>query len=201
MTDEKLLDYSREHLYYELWMLYETGSLLVKGGFQAGDWVLKNALLESFVIHARVITAFLYPEKAMKKNDDVTSYDFVGNVEAWTSDRGERPAELETLIERANKEVAHLTEKRYASGAPEKLWIPEEIVRMLCGPLHSFVHHAVAKRLDISVKAFIAELAKSPADATAVTSTSSLNVISAEALPAKLFVTDVATHVPRKRTV
>lgn len=58
MNDDELLDYSREHISYELLMLYATAARLVNDPKVHDDWVVKNALLEAFTIHARVIAAF-----------------------------------------------------------------------------------------------------------------------------------------------
>jgi len=51
MNDDELLDYSREHVCYELLMLYETAARLVNDPKVNDDWVVKNALLEAFTIH------------------------------------------------------------------------------------------------------------------------------------------------------
>jgi hypothetical protein len=61
MTDAELLTYSCEHLHYECWMLEETASRLLHAPLHL-DRVTKNMAVESFTMHARVRTTFLYPE-------------------------------------------------------------------------------------------------------------------------------------------
>jgi hypothetical protein len=163
MNDDELLNYSREHVSYELLMLYETAARLVNDPKVLDDWVVKNALLEAFTIHARVVAAFLFPDVIQPRADDVTALHYVREPSAWAAARGALPAELKTVIARTGKEIAHLTRLRYPPGAPEKGWTLASIVRAFFPPLRRFLEHAVPGRLDISVTAFIAELSDDPA--------------------------------------
>lgn len=158
MTDQELHDYSADHLYYEMWMLYETAARLVHDSAVDGDWVVKNALIESLTIHARSLAIFLYPEEGSKRPDDVTSDEYVGDIQQWRQARGTIPPELKTVIQRTGKEIAHLTTKRHPPGAPQKLWSPEPIVLAFFDPLRLFAAHVARGRLDVSVSAFIANL-------------------------------------------
>jgi len=163
MTDQELHDYSADHLYYELWMLYETAARLVNDPAVRTDWVLKNALIESFTIHARSLSIFLYPEQAAKHQDDVTSDEYVAEVHKWRAARSPMPPELRTTVHRTGKEIAHLTTQRHPPGAPQKVWSPEPIFRVFFEPLRQFAAHVPAGRLDGSVSAFIASLPASSA--------------------------------------
>lgn len=158
MTDQELHDYSAGHLYYEMWMLYETAARLVHDPAVHSEWVLKNALIESFTVHARSLAIFLYPEEAKKYPDDVTSDEYVKDVRQWGQARGTISPELKTVIQRTGKEIAHLTTKRHPPGAPEKVWSPEPIVRAFFEPLRLFAAHVPSGRLDVSVSAFISNL-------------------------------------------
>ncbi len=164
MTDQELQDYSADHLYYEIWMLYETGARLVQDPAVHSDWVLKNALIESFTVHARSLAIFLYPEEAKKLPDDVTSDEYVKDARQWRQARRTIPPVLRTVIQRTGKEIAHLTTMRHPAGAPQKVWRPEPIVQAFFEPLQQFAAHVPAPRLDVSVRAFIANL---PASGTA----------------------------------
>jgi hypothetical protein len=71
-----LHDYSAEHLYYELTMLYATVEQLKgnshpsRDGAVTGDpvnIVVTNALIESFATHARAVALFLYPEATSRR--------------------------------------------------------------------------------------------------------------------------------------
>ena len=157
ITDQELKDYSADHLYYELWMLYETATLLVHslGGAEV-NFVIRNAVLESFAVHARSLAGFLYHES--KRDDDVTAEDYVENLEAWRVARGQMPNELDVTVFRTGKEVAHLTTKRYPPGSSQKVWSLKDIFRAFIQPLKLFVTHALPGRLDVSVIAFIGSL-------------------------------------------
>lgn len=158
MTDQELHDYAADQLYYELWMLYEAAARLVQSHAVHSDWVVKNALIESFAVHARSLATFLYPEEARKLPDDVTSDEYVKDIQQWREARGTIPPALKATRERTGKEIAHLTTKRHPPGAPEKAWSPEPIVRAFFAPLKLFATHASAGRLDVSVRQFIASL-------------------------------------------
>jgi hypothetical protein len=161
MTDQELRDYSEDHLYYELWMWYETGSRLVHqiAKDTDGDFVLKNAFVESFAIHSRSLAAFLY-DKGRK--DDVTADNYVQDVDEWWKARGPKPQAMEVAATRASKEIVHLTTKRLPPGAPDKVWDPEEIVRAFCVPLKRFAENVPDGRLSVSVTAFIRDLPSPP---------------------------------------
>ena len=140
-------------------MLYETAARLVNNHAVHSDWVVKNALIESFTVHARSLAIFLYPpEHARKRPDDVTSDDYVGDIQQWREARGAIPPELRTTIQRTGKEIAHLTTQRHPPGSPRKAWGPEPIVRAFFAPLKLFAAHVSAGRLDVSVSQFIAFL-------------------------------------------
>lgn len=158
MTDQELHDYAADQLYYELWMLYEAAARLVHDHAVHGDWVVKNALIESFTVHARSLAIFLYPEEARKRPDDITSYEYVNDIQQWKKARGAIPPELRTTIQRTGKEIAHLTTQRHPPGSPQKAWNPEPIVRAFFTPLKLFAAHVSAGRLDVSVSHFIASL-------------------------------------------
>ncbi len=156
MTDQELHDYAVDHLYYELWMLYETASRLVHDQEIHGDWVVKNSLIESFTVHARSLAIFLYPEEARKHPDDVTLDEYVRNVQEWKEARGSIPPELKTTIQRTGKEIAHLTTQRHPPGSPQKVWSPEPIVRAFFQPLKAFAAYSLSGRLDSTLSCFIA---------------------------------------------
>ena len=85
MTDDELFDYSYEHLSYELSMLYKSATRLVKDPNVRDDWVVKNALLEAFTIHARAMAAFLFPDVIRLRKDDVAGSARPGAAHALVS--------------------------------------------------------------------------------------------------------------------
>jgi hypothetical protein len=158
MTDDELLEYSHEHVSYELSMFYETAARLERDPKVHDDWLVRNALLESFTIHARAMAGFLFPDVIKPRPDDVTALHYVRDPAAWPTARGPAPDEVTALIARTGKEIAHLTRMRHPSGAPEKAWTPALVVRAFFSPLRRFLDHAAPERLDIRVTEFIAAL-------------------------------------------
>jgi len=156
MTDQELRDFAADHIYYELLMLHETAMGLKWRKDLDSDFALKNAFIESFTIHARVLALFLY--KGPKWDDDVTAEQYVRDVQKWKAERGDIPAELQEVIDRTGKEIAHLTKGRRPPGDPKKGWTIEHVYVLLCKPLHLFLRHADPARLDVRVPAFIQEL-------------------------------------------
>lgn len=101
MDEDDLQLFAREHLSYEVWMLDETAALLINMPAEA-SLVARNALLESFGIHARALGAFL-ANKGRRK-DDVLAKDY---SPGWVGD-DPNPGLTETV----NKQVALLTKVR-----------------------------------------------------------------------------------------
>ena len=101
MTDQDLWDFAADHIYYELLMLHETAMGLKWRKDLDSDFALKNAFIESFTIHARVLALFLY--KGPKWDDDVTAEQYVRDVQKWKAARGDIPAELQEVIDRTGK--------------------------------------------------------------------------------------------------
>lgn len=164
MTDQELHDYAADHVSYELTMLYETAMRLKHDKNIDTDLILKNAFIESFTIHARALALFLY--KGPKLPGDVTAEQYVMDIGAWNAVRGTIPAELQEVIDRTGKEIAHLTTGRLPAGDPKEGWSFERVYRMFFGPLHLFRKHAEPARLDTSVVAFISALPTPPGAAT-----------------------------------
>ncbi len=156
MTDAELRSYSQDHLYYELWMLFETASRVLNDRALHDDRLLKNAVIESFTVHARALTVFLWPD--VVRSDDITSDHYVIDPAAWASARGPIPGVLKTVIRRTAKEIAHLTSARHRFYAPEKMWDAEPILAAFREPFRVFAAHATPGRLDASVSMFIATL-------------------------------------------
>ena len=166
MTDQELRDYAADHISYELTMLYETAMYLKHGKTIDTDLILKNALIESFTIHARALAFFLY--KGPKLRGDVTAEQYVKDVEAWRAARGTIPPELQEVVDRTGKEIAHLTTGRRPAGDPRKGWTFEHVYRLFFGPLDLFLTHVEPTRLDISVTAFISALPTPPASTAGI---------------------------------
>lgn len=93
---------------YEVWMMRETADRLARG---ESDTVTRNALLESFLIHARALVGFFGDKH---KPDDIVARDYVAT---WAE---EVPPSLRDECNRINKQVAHLTTARHTAAVPQK---------------------------------------------------------------------------------
>ncbi len=132
LSNKELLDYSGEHLLYELqifrWLVENIPGK--EKGFEL------SALLESFVVHLRNLIDFFYGKR--EHPDDVIATDFFDSPGAWIP--GAKPSSLETAGERANKEVNHITSKRKAGMDPDKPWKLNE----LFGAIHNVAERFAA---------------------------------------------------------
>jgi len=113
---EYTLKKSSEHIYYEAWMLFEVMRLLLT----SKDQLFVNILLESFSIHSRNLFDFLYP-KSKSKNDDILVYDYIQFKKLYNINKTKKK-ELNFIIRKANKQVAHLTYSRNKFGTKNKPW-------------------------------------------------------------------------------
>ena len=116
-----------EHVAYEVDMLHGTRQRLRHG---VGDTVVRNAVVESFLVHARSLNAFLAPRPANARADDVFAEDFVAG---W---RRTGNGLAKTDHDRIGKEIAHLTSVRV--GVVSKYWPIDLTADDLLGDLADF---------------------------------------------------------------
>jgi hypothetical protein len=124
-SSKHLLDYSGEHIKYEVDMLVSCWKLAFQqqpANETMPGWALRMAKLETTVFHARVLINFLYPApKDIKAKSDVTANAYFTSPEAWDQFRAEPlPATLQKIRRKASKEVAHLTTDRIAGNERAK---------------------------------------------------------------------------------
>jgi len=112
-----------DHLHYEVWML-KCMAIGINSGL-AGNSVINNAFIESFVIHARVLLDFFYPFK--HRQDDVIAIDFFDRPKTWEEARPEKTDILKKIHKRVGKEAAHLTYSRLKVSDEQKNWDHENI--------------------------------------------------------------------------
>ena len=122
-----------EHLYYEIAMFIVTGGLLAKKSVP--ETSLVNAILESFVIHFRVLCDFFYPEGPTE--GDVLADHFFDSPSDWK--RPKITTFLRDSRKRADKEVAHLTYDRQDVRPEEKYWKSPEIGKQIISVIKAFL--------------------------------------------------------------
>src|ERR1017187_4421241 len=97
MTDQQLIDFSREHLLHELTMFWELAEILPVREASTET----SAFVESYCVHLRSLIDFFYREGI---KDDLPAKFFPATPPPWNP---AEPAILTTAHERANKELSH----------------------------------------------------------------------------------------------
>lgn len=115
-----------EHLYYEIWMLFEVTALLEK---MIPITSLQNALLESFGIHAAILVEFFYDKGSHP--DTARASDFFENTSDWQKLIPSYQPYFDPIRGRRNKELAHLSYDRLKVSLGDKPWNFGEISRQL----------------------------------------------------------------------
>lgn len=135
LTNEELLAYSREHLFYEVEMLLNVSRL----NLENLPRVFRNMQIESFAIHLRNLIIFFYPTPTLFTTD-VYAKHFFSDATKW--EQICPPASISpisrTAKKRADKEVAHLTTERLAGNNPKKEWDILGLVNEITPIIRSF---------------------------------------------------------------
>ncbi len=167
-TDQQLLDYSEEHLLYELHIFrWVAENLPSEKGF------LLSALLESFAIHLRNLIDFFYTRPEDARNDDLIAADFFDSPSSWNP--GAIPKSLNDARERANKEVSHITYKRKGATDPTKPWPVADLFNEVHAVAEKFAAGASSKKLHPIVKTWLRSDAKAAAVLLTSASTTTSN--------------------------
>jgi hypothetical protein len=109
-------------LYYEISMLKYSARGLASD--ITGESTIHNSLVESFLIHARLLIEFLYKDKRYK--DNVMAADFFSTPEKWRKIRPEKSKLLNETFEGSHKLLAHLS---YTRLQVKKTWPYLEIAK------------------------------------------------------------------------
>lgn len=144
-SPEYLRDYSNEHLWYEIWMFFQTGVVLPVGVDSPEVGFISNAILESFAIHLRNLLDFFYPNGRPKPDDIVAAYYYHdGELPPTFPPKSEL---LNNSEVRAHKQVSHLTTKRFTGHHPEKRWHTATLMGEMAELVMAFVETASHDRL------------------------------------------------------
>ena len=141
-TTEKLREIS-DHLHYEVWMLVSLAKGMASGILGQGP--IANAVLESFIIHIRAVTNFLYAKEPQV--DDAIAEDFFDTPEEWTKIRPALSKLLSQAKRRAGKEVAHLTYARLDVIPERKPWPFVQISDEISLVIKAFLENVPKNRL------------------------------------------------------
>jgi hypothetical protein len=142
LSDKQLLEYSGEHLLYELQMLsYATAELatISEPGLRT------SSLIETFGIHLRNLIDFFFASPGGEKPDDVIAPDFDSN---WKENLSQT---LKDAKERANKELSHLTLLRKNANDPSKPWNVNALFQEIANLVKKFAGQAPSSKLNPDV--------------------------------------------------
>ena len=139
---QRLIDFSGEHLYYEVKMLYGVVEILLDG---VEDLYVYNALLESFVLHTSVMLDFFY--RPAKEFDDARALHYVRDVKAWKEFLPVFNTKFGDFTRKRNKEVMHLTFKRLKVEPQEKQWGVRKLTKEIKKLMDAFLEQADPERL------------------------------------------------------
>jgi hypothetical protein len=167
ITAEKLRK-NREHLKYEIDMLCatlfyhlshtedifattESAAKLIYSPLDSEntEWLIKNAVFESFGIHLRSLHHFIYNIRI--KDEDIVAGDYFDDPSRWEKNLPEK-SNFTDDIEKVNKEIAHLTEHRLDKTPESKKWLILPIAKKIAEPLLKFIELAPSEFVDPSLK-------------------------------------------------
>lgn len=122
-----------KHLQYEFNMLILLSRILA---FDSnGTGVIRNALVESFLVHARLLIGFFYGETPF--SDDIIPKHFLTGKK-WEDIRPHKSKMLDKVERNAHKHLAHLS---YARIERKVQWPYMEIAKEIEGLLNIFLEN------------------------------------------------------------
>ncbi len=139
------------HVWYEYSMMNEVADSLTSG---TGDDVVRNALLESFLIHARSVADFLWGTTA-DKPDDIRARHYLVHSTSASSPLSPPSVPVDWRT-RVNKEIAHLTDGRLAVTPETKGWRFNLIREELDSAMGAFLEIVPPQTLSPEWKAVLA---------------------------------------------
>jgi len=135
-----------EILHYELWQMIKLANPSTLD-LAAKDLNLHNAVVESFLIHARALIHFLKP-KGRTRLDNVLARQYFDSPEQWNRYLGRFPKILEKTRNDANFRLAHISYDRLNVKENEADWPYKEILMELWDVLiYKFIANVPKERL------------------------------------------------------
>jgi hypothetical protein len=146
VIDQRLSDYSGEHVLHELNMLWQTAAEIAKAKERT---FASSVLLECFVVHLRTLIEFFY---FGPKQGYVRARDFFPTPHYWEPKMTDA---LKTALDRANGEASHLTWSRQDGTPPEKEWDVAGLRNDIEAVAKDFAAGAMTSRLHPEVRKFL----------------------------------------------
>jgi len=150
MSNQDLIDFSKEHIFYEIQMFHFTWKSLTHSKPAPG--LGYNAMVESFALHARVLFDFFYPNPRKKlKDDDIVGYHYFESEEKYKEYFSVRPLDIEFIFSEVSKMAAHLTTFRIEYKRENKNWDLNLIKQKIVSSIELFFSKASPEKIgDIS---------------------------------------------------
>ena len=120
------LQEASEEVYYEISMFTRLMNLLASDKYKDKK-VIFNALVESYLIHTRLLIDFLYNDKSFY-DDDIFAIHFYSTPTEWKEGIGNKSEYLNNLKKQIDKRVAHLTNIRNVNKKWDYKRIRDEII-------------------------------------------------------------------------
>ena len=158
ISNPELIEAS-EHLHYEIWMLYKSmefffyyqnsppqmprNSILwlpqnleqIHRMNPADLQIHKNSFLQSFLVHFRNLTCFIYEIHVNPDNDVVAAHYFDEPIE-WRKKRPKKTKSFEIYLDNIAKTIVHLTYSR--KDGSKRLWPLDKMAMNIRKPLINF---------------------------------------------------------------
>ena len=156
ISAENLIEFSKQHIFYEVWMLYRVVDMLANKKYKLSkddmeNQVLFNSLLESMIVHSRIILDFLYCKRI--KPDDAIASDYFSKPSEWESLLPKKTPAIRAIINRSNKEMAHLSYLRLTVKPEERSWEVVKVKNDIKNIIDLFLEKADVKLLHSDVYA------------------------------------------------
>jgi len=159
---EKKIIEMTDHLLYEVQMLINSSLALASLKINENNGPLlitiRNALVESFAIHARILLDFLYSKR--EKETDMIADDFFDELDKWRKVRPKKTPLLKIIHRRVGKEIVHLSYNRLKDETGNRKW-SIQIAKDIVAVLDKFVCVVPSNRIGNKFSKYINYLSKS----------------------------------------
>lgn len=141
--EQSLREMARRHISYEIKMMRELAEGLQGRG--VGPRTMRNALLESFLIHYRNLFDFFYPENKRRLPFDIAASDYLPDRKRWRHSRPDVDMkQVAENRERVNCLLAHLSLRRLKYR--NRSWPDKKMTRNVEALLDEFFSELPKKR-------------------------------------------------------
>jgi len=152
LSGDDLRRYAAEHLAHEIRMFRTTAALLAgPAPASLGEWATETALIESLLMHSRVLLNILYPGPVHR--EDIIANDFVPGPPSWTV-VVPRLSPVLSDLRRTNRALPGLTTRRL-SRRPVQRTHALSIFAEVDAVLRLFARHATDDRLGADLRKLI----------------------------------------------